>query len=294
MAPAVFETNLAFARQKNTEFGSLTAESACTVKGEPACIDGSFAVCGEAQEGRFALHPCGAGQACFAIPWAFADLVKVGCWDTADAEKILGQDATAPADPSVEQPPPPASPTVEQPPAEEPTSFSTTTRTTFITKTVVPTPPPQEPAPTSVPAPAAPVPEAPVVPEQPSPVPEEPAPTPDPQPEQPAPAPEDTPPAGTTITDIIGDPVPTSTTTSASSRWTNVVPIDDTTSTPVEQPQVAAPTQTADAGTEEQAPVSPPDSAVTQIIAGTPTVSLFFTVTVTEKERETVTLIVPN
>lgn len=36
------------------------------------------------------------------------------------------------------------------------------------------------------------------------------------------------------------------------------------------------------------------DARTTAVVDGTPTVSLFFTVTVTEKQRETVTLLVPS
>lgn len=310
----VYETNLAFAKEKNAEFSTLTPTSACTVVGEPACIDGDFATCGE--DGTYRLSPCEAGMSCFAIPWEFADLVKVGCWDTGDAERILDAGTggeTPSATPDVPAPEVPTEPSSQPPPPPPPSptapSDSTTTLTTLITRTVLPSPDPQ---PDPQPEP------------EPEPTPEpEPRPEPEPEPSTRDPAPVDPtsiideePPTFTTILDTIqpgpSDPTPdvpppppaTTTTTSSTSKWTNIVPIDEPTTNVVEQPPAPTPT-TVDEGDqptvedngpapEEQGPAA--DATTVHVVEGASTVSLYFTVTVTEKERETVTatLIIPG
>jgi hypothetical protein len=115
------------------------------------------------------------------------------------------------------------------------------------------------------------------------------------------------PPGDTTFTQTIKPPPTTSrpaepssvsSSSSSTSRWTNIIPIEDTTTVPSssQAPQTLVASQSTAPAASDTSVVHEADLRTTQTVDGIPTVSLYFTVTVTEKVHETVTatLILPG
>jgi len=303
---SVFADNLAYAESKNEEFKSLSPGAPCSATGEPACIGGDDYRCTDS--GTFELNErCPSGMACYAVPWPYAEVVRVGCLEDEKAKELLqgiidggNGDNTEDGGSSDENDggPSQSAPSPEVPtPEPEPVTTTTKTSTTIITKTA------QRPKPEATSADAPPQisksdPPAPE-PTMSSKHPPEPAPTTE-EPQVPS-ASEPT--AGTTITDVIKDPSETEEPLVISFIGEDITmpPIPEPTSQPEEPKNYGnnrgggnegAAADDRKPGKEAEAE---PDSSTTGITTGTPTVSFYFTVTetVTERERVTATLIVP-
>ena len=360
MAPDVFESSRAFAKQRNQMFSQLQPGDPCEEEtGTPACIGGDNFRCTD--RGVWELSErCPAGTTCEAVPWEFEAVIRVGCIDPQEAKRLLGEGgdgvetgktpkvptpsattAPQPEEPKPETPEPeyPEPGTPEQdtpePDVSEPVTTTTKTSTSVIIKTtsrpspstIAPTVPevsdePQAPAysdpPTNPDPPANP--EPPVNPEPttqaaPPAVPETfttqaPAP--------PAPEPTSDPIGSTTVTNIINNDDP-----GMDPFWTAITEVnlpqpdptgtsdgddgfgteqDDQGTNKTDQgsgeKDINQDIVNGDDGNNSEGDVNQeePSFEITQTIGGMPTVSLYFTITetVTEKERETVTLIVPN
>ncbi|KAL6852724.1 hypothetical protein ACO1O0_007272 [Amphichorda felina] len=303
--PAVFTSNLAYARSKNEEFKTLSPGAPCDEPAAPACIEGDDYRCTDA--GTLELNErCPSGMGCYAVPWPYASVVRIGCIAEDEAKKLLqtdtgggddgsdgsgdgngnagngGDDESGPA------------PSLSAPPTPEPELVTTTTRTstTVITRTA------EKPRPTTIPE-EAPAPE-PTNLNNPPPQAQDPSPPTPATPsttKKPSPSPSSQPTAGTTLTDAINNPSP-------SDMPLIITLIDEPASIsafPGFAPHNDKPQAEDKEGGSNRPPTTTsdqpvPNSKATVIFDGTPTVSFYFTITttVTEKERETVTLIVPN
>ena len=324
---SIFEDNLAYAEKKNEEFKALSPGQQCSEPGAPACIGGDDYRCTDA--GTFELNErCPSGMACYAVPWPYAEVVRVGCLEEEKAKELLrgiigdsngdntengGSDGEN--DGGSSQPAPSSEVVTPEP---EPVATTTKTSTTIITKTAErpkpaattsADPPPQipksdppapEPSMSSNPLPEISTSDAPA--SEPTmssnPLPE---PTPTTEESQPPSASEPT--AGTTITDVIKDPSETDEPFMISFIGEDITMplVPEPTSQP-EEPKNYGNNRgggSEDAAADDDGPASEdgaqPDSSTMGITTGTPTVSLYFTVTetVTEKERVTATLILP-
>ncbi|WQF78422.1 hypothetical protein CDEST_03436 [Colletotrichum destructivum] len=161
VSPEVAANNLASAKTFNSLFASLTENSACAA-GQIACVKGNIGLCGP--DGAFVIQSCGTGTSCFALPMNTTEGVIVGCYDPNVASGILGTPASVsvPISSTTAPEAPPASGIVSEvtttitptiiatytvsvgPPAGPDTSFATKvpgfTTTVVVTKTVEPAP----------------------------------------------------------------------------------------------------------------------------------------------------------
>lgn len=284
-----YQKNLNDAKKFNKVFETLTPQSACQGS-QVACINGQQGNCNA--NGAFDLLSCPGDQKCFALPMANFDGIVVGCANVDDAKVILDGGKVVPTN-TPEGPetfttpelghttpvqtnmaPTPTSEVSQKPSS---TILETTeaepepivTRTTTIT---IDAPTPEPPVQSTRAFPAAEPPVSSVSTEAPQ------INTPAAPHDSPAPggfftytqsikAPDATTsqPEGAEPTSVVGPPQPNPTSLV-------LIPLDD-------------PSSMATAAAEGE-------PRTTQVVNGTPTVSVYFTVTVTEKERETVTLLV--
>ncbi|TWU78190.1 hypothetical protein ED733_007774 [Metarhizium rileyi] len=291
----IYASNLAQARNLNRLFSSLTPKSACT-KNQAACITGQMAAC---NNGGFVLNACSQGQECYALPMTNTQGAKVGCFDSAYAQGILGSKSNTDV-------------------GGVPTTFKTEvtrlrlTRTQSVTVTKRPSTPTQVPAsPSETGSPRTDKPELPAVkapmaslPSMEAPAERRPlAETLTPPPAPPAQTAPIAPPE-TAATTKFGPPPPAN---PPSIQPTQVVitqsfdiptgppspnatklllrPLDDGPATIARAPAVTANTMLK----KDTGP-----SKTTIVNNGTPTVSVFFTVTVTDMQKETVTVTTRN
>ncbi|KAK3179969.1 hypothetical protein K4F52_008623 [Lecanicillium sp. MT-2017a] len=260
----IYADNLASAKFMNDVFSGLSPNSACN-PGQIACVGDAQGNCNK--NGLYDLLPCTDGKKCFALPLQNYNGIIVGCQDPKNAEAVLGGSQS----PGGEKSEPAPAPT------ETETEALTTTIHTLITvtRTVQPIPPSPPAEDTSTKA-VDPIKTTQVA-----------------KPTVPVPVP-----GGTlTFTQSIkfpGAPEPTET------PAVPLIPTTSSTSTysvptklvlePIPKPPGRDGSSNGAAGAEAAS-----GARTTDVVNGTPTVSVYFTVTQTETvtTRQTVTLIVP-
>ncbi|PNY29809.1 Uncharacterized protein TCAP_00285 [Tolypocladium capitatum] len=306
----IYADNLSRAKNLNNLFATLTPQSACSGS-QVACINGQIARC---QGGAFQLEACPSDQKCLAFPMTNSPGASVGCRDPNEAQRVLGEGArsgSSSSSASASAVPPTSTP------ARPVVTMTTVVTVVDSTSTSAAGPPSYTPEPPQAPSPSSSSAQPTVA-------------TPSPSPSTPpTTAPASDPPRQTasergrsTIIESIKQPSATQSSSSPVAQETSSInyaspPAPNPTSlvlwpldgppTPTKAsspPAVASDKAAGSGGSGGDNPKSGGSGSInkaggvprtTEAVNGTPTVSVYFTVTVTEKQRETqtVTLIVP-
>ncbi|KAK2589859.1 hypothetical protein QQS21_012468 [Conoideocrella luteorostrata] len=285
VAANIYASNLAEAKSLNKMYSSLSPQSACD-RTQTACIEGKTAQC---DNGRFTLDECPAGQKCYALPMTNSQGAKINCIDPAEATKILGPGSAGESSTrsSLTDVPPTTFRTETRPPTLTHTRVVTVTYDSSTATTSSLMPPPPEPTSTIITTQLEVRPTSTVE-------------LPPPSPPPPS-ARTSSQPSRIIITQTFNQPT-NAPTSSQPVKTTGVVPTPDPSSLvliPIDLPTTSA---AAPATTSAPAAAAKPAASdrvlggpeagnprTTIFNNGTPTVSVYFTVTVTQKETETVT-----